>query len=311
MSDDHQRDTVPRRPDVDEDESDESMPQVDWQIGADESAENVPRPDGVIAGLISYPTLDDKQANIARALQLAWEAADGGAEIIAFQEMFMLPWVFDDDEPAYDALADSADSTIWEQFQILAAEKQVVLVCPFFEAGFDGRYYNSTLVIDIDGYIVGSYRKRHLPPDNERVHFHVGTGPISTFPTHKGRIGVYICWDNFFPEGARALALDGADLVMAPSAATELESAYKWHIAIQHNAMVNGIPWIRINRAELPFYPTKFVADAEGKRKFYTDDAGQWISLVKIDYTQSDRVREQWTFLQDRRPEIYRQIVQE
>lgn len=268
------------------------------------------RPDRVVVGLIHFPAMAEKELNYERALELAWEAAENGAEIIAFHEMFLLPWVFDDAEYVYEGLADSVDSMIWEQFQILASEKQVVLICPFYEAGDDGKFYNAALIIDTDGYIVGVYRKHHLPPDNERLHFARGDDPITAFTTNKGRVGVYICWDNFFPEGARALALDGADIVFAPSAATDLEYAYKWHIAIQHNAMVNSVPWVRINRAEPPFYATKFVADAEGKRQFYADNPHEYISMVTIDHTHTDRVRNSWTFMKDRRPHLYRQIVE-
>lgn len=290
--------------------SGDTLPQVDWQIGAESSQVNFPRPDGVVAGLIQFPAEDDKHDNINRALQLAWEAADAGADIIAFHEMFMLPWVFFDEEPGYEDLADTIDSPVWEPFRMLAAEKEVVLVCSFYEAGIEGRCYNSALVIDTDGVIAGRYRKRHLPPDTERVHFARGGGPFATFPTRKGRIGVYICWDNFFPEGARALALDGADIVFAPSAATELESAHRWRLAIQANAMFNGIPWVRINRSEVPFYANKFVAGADGKMTFYSDEPGEWVSLVEIDYTATDRSRAGWTFLQDRRPRLYKRLTE-
>lgn len=288
----------------------EDLPHVDWQIGTEQDATSYSRPDGVVVGIIQFPAVLEKQANIQRALQLAWQAADDGAEIIVFHEMFMLPWVFDDSEALYEPLADTVDSPVWESFQMLANQKNMVMICPFYELGFDERLYNSALVIDADGSVAGRYRKRHLPPDNERIHYTVGQGPISAFPTRKGRIGVYICWDNFFPEGARTLALDNADIVFAPSGATDLAAAYKWHLAIQHNALVNGIPWVRVNRCELPFYPTKFVADAEGKRLYYSDDPHELVTLVEIDYTLTDRIRQEWPFLQDRRPDIYKRIIE-
>lgn len=288
----------------------DTLPQVDWKIGEDTSPLSFQRPNGIVAGLIQFTPEDDKQANINHALQLAWEAADEGADVIAFQEMFMLPWVFNDDEPMWDVLAEPMDSLVWEPFRALALEKEVALVLSFFEAGIEGRFYNSALVIDTDGVTAGRYRKRHLPPDNERIHFARGKGPFSAFPTRKGRIGVYICWDNFFPEGARAIALDKADIVFAPSAATELEASYKWRLAIQHNAMVNGIPWVRINRSEMPFYASKMVAGADGKVTFFSDDPNEKLSVVEIDYRQTDTIREEWTFMKDRRPEIYNRLVE-
>ncbi|MBI5929419.1 MAG: hypothetical protein HY862_08930 [Chloroflexi bacterium] len=288
----------------------QTLPKVDWEISSERRPLSFPRPDTVNLGLVQFPAGDDKQTNIQRALGLAWQAADAGAEIIVFPEMFMLPWLFAEPEAHYQNLADSADGGVWEPFKMLAHDKRVVLVCSFFERGMEGRFYNSALVIDTDGTIVGKYRKHHLPPDNERQHWMPDSSPFSAFPTRKGRIGIYICWDNFFPEGARALALDHADIVIGPSAATELDAAYKWKIAFQHNAMVNGIPWVRINRIEPPCYPASFVVDAEGQITHETNSAEEGFSLATVDLTLTDRVRQQWTFMADRRPEMYRIITE-
>ena len=304
-------DTHPNRPkDKRFQTSQDTLPSVDWKIAADKSRLKFPRPDSVQVGLVQFPAKEDPQLNIQRALQLAWQAADDGAEVIAFHEMFMLPWFFDDDVAQYQDFSEDVDSPVWEQFKSLAAEKGVVLVCPFFERGIEGRFYNSALVIDTDGFIVGRYRKHHLPPDNERVHFSVGNEPFLTFPTRKGRIGVYICWDNFFPEGARALALDHADIVFAPSAATDSDAIYKWRLAMQHNAMVNGIPWVRINRTEAPFYCYRSVIGADGGVIFEAMDLERQIDIVSIDYTETDEIRREWTFLADRRPKLYDILIQ-
>jgi predicted amidohydrolase len=288
----------------------ETLPKVDWEISSDRRPLSFPRPDNLTVGLVQFFSGDDKQANIQRALGLAWQAADAGAEIIAFPEMFMLPWVFAEPEARYQNLAETMDSTIWEQFKMLAHDKQVVLVCSFFERGMEGRFYNSTLIIDTDGTVVGRYRKHHLPPDNERLHWIPDSSPFSSFPTRKGRIGVYICWDNFFPEGARALALDHADIVFGPSAATEEDAAYKWKVVFQHNAMINGIPWVRINRIEPPCYPASYVVNAEGQIIHEVNTIEEGFSLATVDLTLTDRVRKQWTFMEDRRPEMYRIITE-
>jgi predicted amidohydrolase len=301
--------TRPRRPvdrrfDAYVDSMAETLPELDWEVKAGPEP-SFPRPDQVNLGLIQFPADNDEHTNIKRALQLAWQAASEGAEIIAFHEMFMLPWVFGDDVYRHQALSHEVDDPIWEPFQTLAAENGVVLVCSFFEHGLNGRTYNSGLVIDIDGRIAGCYRKRHLPPDNERVHFTPGEGPFSGFATRKGRVGVYICWDNFFPEGARALALDHADIVFAPSAATELAAKYKWKIALQHNALVNGIPWVRLNRCEPPFYAHCMVINAAGQIVYEIEESGEQIGITTVDYRETDEVRKAWTFLQDRRPDLY------
>lgn len=262
-------------------------------------------PRTVQIGLIQFAPQIDKQDNIDLALQLAHQAAQGGADIIAFHEMFMLQWFFDDHVDRYSNLADSIDSPIWTDFKKLAAQHQVVLVCSFFESGEANQRHNSVLVIDTDGSIAGHYRKHHLPPDNERVHFTPGNEPFAAIQTQKGRIGVYICWDNFFPEGARALALDGANIVFAPSAATDLESVYKWQIALQHNALVNGVPWVRINRVEMPFYGHRLVVNAGGQIVYESTDNQDGVDIISIDYHDTEIIRQEWTFLQDRRPTLY------
>lgn len=307
--------TRPHRPkdkrlEMRDDETVTNLPAVDWEINASRQPLDYARPEYVHLGLVQFPADHDKQANIKRALQLAWQAADEGAEIICFHEMFMLPWVFGDSVSRYDDLTQSLEDSVWEPFQSLAYEKGVVLVCSYFEHGIENRNYNSSLIIDTDGTLVGNYRKRHLPPDNERVHFSPGKGPFSSFPTHKGRIGVYICWDNFFPEGARSLALDHANIVFAPSAATELAAKYKWNIALQHNALVNGIPWVRINRCESPFYPHQLVVGAGGEILHEAAEDGEHISVIKVNYLETDQLRQEWPFMADRRPDLYGALSQ-
>lgn len=290
-------------------ETREALPDIDWQVGGEADTVRPPLPDEVQIGLVQFRASEEKHTNIQCALSLAWEAAEAGADIIAFHEMFMLPWVFSEPEDVYEPLADTVESNVWDPFKTLAAQKQVVLVCSFFELGFENRKYNSAVVIDTDGAIVGTYRKRHLPPDNERVHFTRGTGPFSAFNTHKGRVGIYVCWDNFFPEGARALALDDADIVFAPTAATERDHAYKWRIALQHNALINTTPWVRLNRIESPFYGDNFVLNAEGKMIHEVNHQDEAFSLVPINYKSRQSIREQWTFLQDRRPDLYGSLI--
>ncbi len=286
----------------------ETRPRYDFEVSP-EASEYLPiRPNGVRIALIHFEPQPEKSDNMQTAVRLAWQAAEEGANIIAFPEMFLLPWHFASDDPAsYKHLADPFNSHVWIPLRTLARDKQVVLVCPFFERGDDKKNYNSCLVIDIHGEIAGCYRKRHLPPDNERLHMTPGDGIFSAFQTAYGRIGVYICWDNFFPEGARALALDGADIVFAPSAATEVDAAYKWEIAIASHALANGIPWVRINRIESPCYRASFVALASGE--LIPVDSSEGFALVDIDYTATDRIREKWPFLDDRRPDQYMGLV--
>lgn len=299
-------DTKPRR---EHDRTEEpTRPRYDFEVSVETAEEMVERPETVAVAMVHFEPKTDKNDNMQTAVRLAWQAADEGAQIIAFPEMFLLPWVFSSEEvEEHRYLADPFNGNIWTPLRTLARDKQVVLVCPFFERGEDGHFYNSALVIDIHGEIAGAYRKRHLPPDNERLHLTPGDGIFSAFQTAYGRVGVYICYDNFFPEGARAIALDGADIVFAPSAATEQDAAYKWEIAIAGNALANGIPWVRINRIEKPCYRASFVALASGEIIHVESEEG--FALVEIDYAQSDRVRAKWPFMEDRRPDQYQELI--
>lgn len=287
---------------------DPTRPRYDFEVSPELSDFIPARPDGVRIALVHFEPEQHKSDNMQTAVRLAWQAADEGANIISFPEMFLLPWVFASEEvDAYEHLADPFNGNIWTPLRTLARDKQVVLVCPFFERGDDKRNYNSCLVIDIHGEIAGCYRKRHLPPDNERLHITPGDGIFSAFQTAYGRVGVYICYDNFFPEGARAIALDGADIVFAPSASTEIDAAFKWEIAIASHALANGIPWVRINRIESPCYRASFVALASGE--IVPVDSDEGFALVEIDYTDTDRVRAKWPFMEDRRPDQYQVLV--
>lgn len=295
------------RPNKKEVESEKATrPRYDFEVSQEQRVTE--RPSSCRIAVVQFPAQDDKSDNLQKAVTLAWQAADDGADIIAFPEMFLLPWVFaEEDAENFAYLANRTDDGFWTPLRTVARDKQVVLLCPFFEHGVEERRYNSCMVIDANGEIVGRYRKRHLPPDNERLHFMPGDGPFTTFPTAFGRIGIYICWDNFFPEGARALALDGADIVFAPTAATDENAAYKWELAIAGNALANGIPWVRVNRIGEDFYPANFVALPDGQIMPLDSEPGY--TIVDIDYTFSDRVRAEWTFMQDRRPELYGDLI--
>ncbi len=259
-------------------------------------------------GLIQFAADADESANLYRALTMAEQAAQQGAQFIVFHEMFMLPWVFGRQDEAQD-LAHGADSEIWAPFRSLARHYESVLICSFFERDTDN-YYNAALVIDADGTTAGHYRKHHLPPDNERLHFARGDEPIRAFPTRYGKIGVYVCWDNFFPEGARALALDGARIVFAPTAATDREAAHRWETVLCANAMVNGCYWVRANRIEPPFYGASMIIGPDGRVMAGPLGTSDMITLSSLDMDRIESERRAWTFLADRRPDQYGALVE-
>lgn len=261
-------------------------------------------PSQVTIGMVQFPAHHDKATNIERALRLAEQAADQGAQIIAFHEMFMLPWAFATSADSR-TLADRRDSPIFDAFRALAQSRCVVLVCSCYEAGEDGRYYNAAHVIDADGTTAGWYRKHHLPPDHERDHFSLPDDPIRAMDTAYGRLGVYVCWENFLPEGARLLALDGAQIVFAPTAATSHADAYRWEIALKAHALCNSLYWVRLNRVEPPFYGENFIVGPDGNFVVAPLPADERIQIAILDLTTIRLEREAWTYLADRRPTQY------
>ncbi|MBX3065694.1 MAG: nitrilase-related carbon-nitrogen hydrolase [Anaerolineae bacterium] len=267
------------------------------------------RPDSVRVGMVQFAASNDKHMNIEKALWMADEAADQGAQIVAFHEMFMLPWLFAETVTHPDT-SDRLDGAVWERFRELAQRRKLVLVCPFHEDAGDGHYYNTTLVIDADGSNAGHYRKHHLPPDNERCHFSLGTDPIRGMDTQYGRIGVYICWDNFVPEGVRALALDGANIVFSPSAATDYPNRYRWEIALRANALTNSLYCVRLNRIEPPCYGQSFIASPNGDYVVPPTKAVETVIVALLDLTMIEKERREWTYLADRRPDQYAVLTQ-
>jgi N-carbamoylputrescine amidase len=200
--------------------------------------------------------------------------------------------------------------------QLFAEEAQVALVAPIFEAGDDAGYYNTSLVIDASGALLGTYRKNHIPdlPNyQERFYFRPGNLGFPVFRTRYATIGVQTCWDNFFPEGARALALKDAQIVFCPTACSTLGGVAKWERAIVGHAVYNCLFAVRVNRVgtegTMTFYGKSFCVDPNGD--FVTEPAGaeEGVILADLDLDRVKLVRDDWTHLRDRRPGIYRDLL--
>jgi N-carbamoylputrescine amidase len=199
----------------------------------------------------------------------------------------------------------------------LAVAHEVVLVCPIFEAGDEQRFYNSAVVIDAGGAILGSYRKVHVPQIplwEERYYFAPGNRGFPVFETKFAVIGVQICWDNFFPEGSRILALKGAQIIFCPTAAA-FASQKKWETVITANAITNGVYNFRVNRVgreeKQDFYGMSFCVSPEGELLGPPAGMKEGIALIDIDLKQIQKVRKEWPFSKDRRPEAYGEVCQE
>jgi N-carbamoylputrescine amidase len=259
----------------------------------------------------------DRDGNFAKALDLARIAVDRGAKIVCFAECFAWPWFPRKATEEHRQLAVPIPGPYTQALQLLAEETGAVLVAPMFETADDLAYYNTTVVVDANGHILGIYRKNHIPelPNyRERFYFKPGNLGFPVFKTRYATVGVQTCWDNFFPEGARVLALKGAQLLLCPTACSSAGSTGKWERAIAGHAVYNSLYAFRVNRigteGAMTFYGKSFCLDPNGD--YVTEPAGaiEGVVLADLDLTRIKLTRDDWTFLEDRRPEIYKEIAQ-
>lgn len=257
----------------------------------------------------------DKKRNLEKAEHLSLIAAEQGAKIICFQELFHTHWFPVDINPSHFQLAESIPGPTTDTFCNLALKNEIVIILPMFEKDDRGLYFNSAAVIDADGQLIGKYRKIHVPQIplwEEKAYFQPGNLGFPVFSTRYARVGIQICWDNFFPEGTRILALKGAQIILAPTAAA-LTSQKKWEKVICANAAMNGLFIFRVNRvgkeAKQHFYGNSFCADPEGELLDLPSGRQQGLVMVNIDLPEIERTRRVWTFLPDRRPQIYGEIL--
>ena len=258
---------------------------------------------------------EEKERNIEKAVRLTKIAIEKGAHIICFQELFTTHWFPREMNKRYFSLAEKMDGLTIGTMRRLAKEHGVVLICPIFEIE-DESFYNSAIVIDADGEILGSYRKIHVPQIplwEERYYFSSGNHGFPVFETKFAPIGVQICWDNFFPEGSRILALKGAKILFSPTAAA-FASQRKWETVISSNSIANGVYIFRVNRVgseeKQDFYGRSFCISPEGELLDKPTGMKDSIALIEIDLKNIDQARKEWPFLKDRRPDSYKEILQ-
>ena len=253
---------------------------------------------------------EEKDDNVRKAVRMGELAADKGAQIICFQELFNTHWFPRDIHNDNFLLAEDLNGPTVTTMKTVAKGKGVALICPFFERAGD-RYFNTAVVVDQQGKIAGTYRKIHVPQIplwEERSYFSPGDTGFPVFDLGLAKIGVQICWDNFFPEGTRMLALQGAQVVFAPTAAA-FASQQRWLKVIAANAIVNGLFVMRVNRVgnepKQDFYGMSFCISPEGDLVAEPTGLQEGILLAEIDLDVISRVQKEWPFLKDRRPEAY------
>ncbi len=264
---------------------------------------------------IQISCCEEKERNIEKAMKFAEIAVEKGANIICFQELFTTHWFPREMNKRYFSLAEKIDGPTITRMQRLGEENNVVLICPIFEVQEES-FYNSAVVIDANGEVLGSYRKIHVPQIplwEERYYFSSGDNGFPVFRTKFAPIGIQICWDNFFPEGSRILALKGAKILFSPTAAA-FASQRKWETVISSNSVANGVYIFRVNRvgseAKQDFYGRSFCISPEGELLDKPTGMKDSIALVEIDLKDIDKTRKEWPFLKDRKPGSYKEILQ-
>lgn len=255
----------------------------------------------------------DVERNIKRAVEMAEVAAEKDARVICYPELFLTPWFPKKENRSLFSLAISSLGETLGRFQRVSEKTGTVLIVPFFES-VSGKYFNSAAVFDC-GKLLGMYRKLHLPDlplYREQFYFSPGDAGLPVFETSQGKIGVQICWDNLFPEGTRVLALKGAEIVFAPTAAS-LNTHSLWERAIAANAFANNLFVFRVNRVGqedgVSFYGRSFCVDPWGEMVSELVGGKEAIVIAEIDRAERVAATEAWGFLKNRKPGEYGDLV--
>ena len=279
----------------------------------------------VRAGLIQAGIGDDlprpldrmKQFLIDKHVALIESAAQEGVQVLCLQELFYGPYFCAEQDPKWFALAEEVPGgpTV-RLMQELAKKHRMVMIVPVFEEEMPGVYYNTAVVLDASGGYLGKYRKTHIPhlPPGfwEKYYFRPGNSGYPVFTTSVGKIGVYICYDRHFPEGARALALNGAEMVFNPSATVAGLSEHLWELEQPAHAVANSYFVGAINRVgnEAPwnigeFYGKSYFCDPRGQIIAQASRDRDEVLVADLDLDEIRIVRDSWQFFRDRRPETY------
>jgi N-carbamoylputrescine amidase len=268
-----------------------------------------------IAG-VQFHCTPEKSRNLSKALELGDLAAEEGARIICFQELFQTHWFPCQTDSESKELAEPIPGPTTDTLSEAARRWGAVVVAPLYERVDGGRGFNSAVVLDSQGEILGQYRKVHVPHFSlweERSYFESGDLGFPVFETEFGRIGVQISWDVFFPEGMRALALAGAQVIFTPTAAA-FASQVRWETVLKAHAITNGLYVLRVNRVgsetHQDFYGQSFCSDPNGELLGAPTGLHDGVVLAEVDLDAIEAIRQQWGYLKDRRPETYIPLVE-
>jgi len=279
----------------------------------------------VSIGLIQTASSDDIADNMKKTIEKIEEASRRGAQIVCLQELYRTKYFPQKEKQDVSQLAETIPGESTRAFAQLAKEKRIVIIAPLFEKSLNGKYYNSAAIIDVNGKISGFYRKVHVPNDPffyEKNYFEAGNQGYCVQKTHYARIGVLICYDQWFPEPARINTLKGAEIIFYPTAIGYVKgytsSDGDWHDAwktVQRaHAIANGVHVAAVNRVgeegQLKFWGGSFVCDSFGKVLGEASATNEEVLVVKVDLSKNKKIQEGWGFLKNRRPETYNSLVE-
>jgi N-carbamoylputrescine amidase len=280
----------------------------------------------VIVAATQMSCSNNIEENIAKADKLVREAAAKGAKIILLQELFETPYFCQRENPDYYSYAtELEDNKAVKHFQQVAKELQVVLPISFYEKRNNARY-NSIAVIDANGQIMGKYRKSHIPDGpgyEEKYYFNPGDTGFKVWNTKYAKIGVGVCWDQWYPEAARCMALQGAEILFYPTAIgsepedAAVDSKDHWQVCMLGHAAANLVPVVASNRvgveqqdgSEITFYGSSFIAGPTGQKLVEANRTDETVIYTELDLDKLEYQRIEWGIYRDRRPDLYRIIT--
>ncbi len=282
-------------------------------------------------GVVQHACGADVDANLKKTVEGIRTTASQGAKLVVLQELHRSLYFCQQENPDLFDLAETIPGPSTDTLGALAKELGVVIVSSLFERRAAGLYHNTAVVLDSDGSIAGKYRKMHIPDDPgyyEKFYFTPGDLGFAPIQTSVGKLGVLVCWDQWFPEGARLMAMAGADLLIYPTAigwhppddeAEKQRQRDAWITIQRAHAVANGLPVISVNRIGhepdpdggpgAEFWGSSFVAGPQGEILWQADTESESFAAVKVDLARGEDVRRMWPYLRDRRVDHYTDLT--
>ena len=282
--------------------------------------------------IIQLHISDDIEKNKAELSKMIEQAASQSAQLIVLSELHNTPYFCQTEDVNNFDLAEPIPGPSTQYYSALVAKYKVVLITSLFERRAPGLYHNTAVVFDTDGSIAGKYRKMHIPDDPayyEKFYFTPGDLGFTPISTSLGKIGLLVCWDQWYPEAARLMALAGAEMLVYPTAigweSTDTDDEKRrqqdaWVTVQRGHAVANGLPVVTVNRVGhepdpsratngIAFWGHSFVAGPQGELLFVASDTESQMAVIDINLSRSENVRRWWPFLRDRRIDDYQQII--